>query len=369
MALFFVIVAGAKVWDMPDDPGLWRVETAFALEDGLSRHDAGWYAGISGGGYFYDTERASSVAFFPAYPLSVRALTKAIGTDKFYLLGEILSNVLLLLGALLTFRLALAFGESRDVALLAVTLLCFQPATVFMSAPYTESMFMLFAVASLLSAKKGHWIMAGVFGMLCSSTRIVGVMLAPAIGLMWLAQNGVTWRSFVSKSAALEMRSLFVSRRSWLWVLLIPCGILSYMLFLHLRFGDALAFLHTQKYWGQNIKGFWEVIPHDVWSLISLHADWRMVINTSSCLLFIALGVGVWRRYGAGPGVFCLACVLIPATSTTISMVRFVSVLVPSIIILARYLDRWRMGHAAVGASALLAGYYALCYSHWLFVA
>jgi di/tricarboxylate transporter len=94
-----------------------------------------------------------------------------------------------------------------------------------------------------------------------------------------------------------------------------------------------------------------------------------VTVNTLTCLLFMVLGIGVWRRYGAGPGVFCLACVLIPAMSTVISMTRFVSVIVPAFFILASYLNRWRLGHAFVGASAVIACIFALCYSHWLFVA
>ncbi|MEP6561883.1 MAG: hypothetical protein ABJD68_12530, partial [Nakamurella sp.] len=49
--------------------------------DGWSEGDSGWYYGIATYGYFYNPGQQSSIAFFPSYPLAVRALGAVIGGD------------------------------------------------------------------------------------------------------------------------------------------------------------------------------------------------------------------------------------------------------------------------------------------------
>jgi hypothetical protein len=156
---------------------------------------------------------------------------------------------------------------------------------------------------------------------------------------------------------------------SWLWVLFIPFGLFAYMLYLHVQFGDALAFMHVQKYWGNQIVGFWEILGPAINSVIHLDASWNVFVDTISALVFILLGLLAWRKFGAGVGVFCLALVLVPASATTISMVRYVSVIVPSFIVASIYLERWKWTTGVVALGAGLAGYFLVLYSHWIFVA
>lgn len=42
--------------------------------DAWFQYDAGWYYGIAESGYFYNPGQQSSIAFFPVFPMTVRAL-------------------------------------------------------------------------------------------------------------------------------------------------------------------------------------------------------------------------------------------------------------------------------------------------------
>src|SRR5262245_1539338 len=53
----------------------WAADTVASM----AHWDGIWYQGIAEGGYWFDPQRRSSVAFFPAYPLLGRAVTSVTG--------------------------------------------------------------------------------------------------------------------------------------------------------------------------------------------------------------------------------------------------------------------------------------------------
>ncbi len=60
------------------------------------------------------------------------------------------------------------------------------PTSFFFFAAYTESLFLLFALAAMQSAGDGQWGRAGVLGALAALTRLQGVLLVLPLGiLLW----------------------------------------------------------------------------------------------------------------------------------------------------------------------------------------
>lgn len=366
----FLLVAlyiGTEQWPYVDAPGQWHAKELSVVEDTLCRHDVGWYSHIAVFGYSYNPDEQSSVAFFPVMPMAIRLTKIMLGVDV-YRAGIIVSNSFLLLALLLAYRLAIALGETPQVAKTALLLLGFQPATVFFSAAYSESLFMFLVSGAMLAAINRRWAVAGILGMFASATRNVGVFVAPAIGLMWLADSGVSLRSFTSLASVKELLRLFINKRDWGWVLVIPLGMLAYMFYQHSVFDNAFAFVDVQKNWGHRIVGFWVVLFEKTVACLSGKLNWINNLNLVASFLFIVLGIGAWKRYGAGIGVFCLACVLIPSSATIVSMTRYVAVIVPSFFLLAVLLRRMRLHWPVIGASAALSVVIALCYSHWMFI-
>ena len=65
-------------------------------------------------------------------------------------------------------------------------LLAFFPTAFFFGIPYSESMFLLLAVAAFLAARMGRWAIAGVILALASATRVPGLLLIIPVALLYL---------------------------------------------------------------------------------------------------------------------------------------------------------------------------------------
>ena len=104
-----------------------------------SRWDTGFYASIAEEGYRYQGVPLPSVAFFPLYPLMMRAVGALVG--DVLVAGILISNAALLLAVMLLYRLA---DESWGEAVAGRTVWYFLifPAAFFGTAVYSESLFL-----------------------------------------------------------------------------------------------------------------------------------------------------------------------------------------------------------------------------------
>lgn len=153
------------------------------------RWDAGWYLGIAFGGYEWAAEVTGQqkVAFFPAFPLLVRAA-------GFFRLSEQTAHVsawlgvgvsmVALFGALLyLWRLALRFG-TPETAYGAALLLCCYPFAVFFSVPYSEALFLLCALGAFHHQLSREPIRAGAWGLVAGLTRPNGCLLSIPLAII-----------------------------------------------------------------------------------------------------------------------------------------------------------------------------------------
>ena len=163
--------------------------------------DAEWYLRIAGNGpqmgysrYWTDpNHHFSAFAFFPLYPLTVRAAAALVpgalvsvpassaphGSQPPPQLVEValvVSNVIFILALVALYLLAMA-RAGPVVARRAVWLLCLFPTSVFFSAPYSEGMFLLWLALFFLMLYRGNWWLAGLCGALAAATRSLGVAL------------------------------------------------------------------------------------------------------------------------------------------------------------------------------------------------
>src|SRR5436305_1479522 len=120
-----------------------------------SRWDAGWYLGIAQNGYTFGSGEPANVGFFPLYPYLVRAthwILPLPGDIGWLALGIILSNAALIVALSYLYQLILLDSE-QPIAARAVLYLCLFPTTLFLSAFYTESLFLALVVASFYYAR------------------------------------------------------------------------------------------------------------------------------------------------------------------------------------------------------------------------
>ncbi|KAM6313870.1 GPI mannosyltransferase 2 [Podargus strigoides] len=163
-------------------PGPWDVLVERLL-GGLSRWDAEHFLFIAERGYLYE----HNCAFFPLYPLSLRALAEAalwpfrrlLRLRSRLLLSAVLLNSLFsALAAAALFELGCVVLRSRRVAFLAALLFSVSPANVFMAAAYSESMFAFLAFSAMWQLEKGQGWLSGLLFSLASGVRANGLVNA-----------------------------------------------------------------------------------------------------------------------------------------------------------------------------------------------
>jgi hypothetical protein len=165
-----------------DDPSLTHVLADPVLAP-LARWDSVWYLRIADSGYGDSAPRA---AFFPLYPLLVRAVATPFGASEGALLvaAYALSLAAFVAALFLLHRLTeLELG--RRVARPTLLLLAVFPAAVYFGAPYSESLFLLLAVGAFYAARSGHWAWAGTCAGLASGTRSAGLLLLIPLAMLW----------------------------------------------------------------------------------------------------------------------------------------------------------------------------------------
>src|SRR3954464_14803640 len=151
-----------------------------SLLSALARWDSVWYLGIAHDGY-----SGASTAFFPLYPLLVRAFAVS-GTPGALLVSSYFVSLAALLGALVVMQrlVELEFG-SAALARWAVLLLAVFPGALWFGAPYSESLFLLLSVGAFYAARTGRWWVAGLCAALAAGTRSAGLVLVVPLVILW----------------------------------------------------------------------------------------------------------------------------------------------------------------------------------------
>jgi mannosyltransferase PIG-V len=194
-----------------------------------ARWDSRWYVEIAQHGYSYAPNEQSSVAFFPLYSVLMRLLSIPLGGDRTALVvaGMIISNVALLATLAVLVRLAATEMDMPLAERVPIFLLVW-PTSIFLSAVYPESLFLLLATVAFLSARTGRWRVAGMAAALATLTRPFGILVAVAL-LFEVARRPAGGR-----------------RTALAWLALAPVAALGWWAYLTWLTGEPFAYLITQ---------------------------------------------------------------------------------------------------------------------------
>lgn len=137
-----------------------RVVHAFL--GGLNRWDSQYFNHIAQFGYTYE----HLTAFFPFYPWMSRVIAASfedmigpvLHPSSWILLSAVLlSNICFVLSAIVLYHLtSITFPEERHLPLRVVKLYCFNPASIFFSSCYTESLFAFLTFSGLFLLEKDY---------------------------------------------------------------------------------------------------------------------------------------------------------------------------------------------------------------------
>jgi hypothetical protein len=372
-----------------------------------ARWDAAWYLVIARYGYRPDLGIYPRTAFFPLYPLGLRAIAW-LGPPPI-LAGVLLSVAALALALygvhrLTTLELARAgarpLGPERvaDAARLTVSLVAFAPMAFFFSAVYSESLYLALSVGLFWSARNGRWMWVGVLGALAGATRSAGlVLIVPALLIYMYGPREDRPPDRLADALSWRLRPRYRLRRDVLWLWLLPAGLVAYGAFLGLAGGNALAPFHAQEAWGRHFAGpylgVWDAVraafdgARQLLSFQNRHVyfagtEGNPSISASHNLLLLAFLlaaipaiVGVLRRLPLAYGAYVLAALAMPlsypvSAQPLMSLPRFLVVLFPLGIWLGAWLaERPRLQRPALALSSVLMVFFLGQFATWHWVA
>jgi hypothetical protein len=372
-----------------------------------ARWDASWYLVIAHYGYRPELGvfTASRAAFFPLYPLGLRAVS-SLGFPPVLagVLVSILALALSLYGIhrLTTLELAranpfaLARPGGREVARLAVLVTAFAPMAFYLSAVYSESLYLALSIGVFWFARQGRWAAVGALGALAAATRSAGVLLVvPALILYLYGPREDRRPDFAQVRSWARPR--YRLRKDVLWLALVPAGLAVYMAYLALSGGEALMPFHAQDVWGRHFAGpylgVWDGVKaafqgarqllsfqrHHLYFATAtgspLVAAGHNLILVGFLILAVPAVVGVLRMLPLAYGIYVLVALALPlsypvSAQPLMSLPRFLVVLFPLGIWLASWLAAHpRAQRPVLAASLLLQAFFVAQFATWHWVA
>lgn len=161
----------------------------------LNKWDANYYVGIARAGYAPADE--TTLAFFPGFPLVVRAVSNLLGTD---IAGTAMVLNLFFTIALAAGVMALArqMGLGTRGQVLGAAVVTSAPMSIVFAMPYTEALFGALAIWAVVMLHDQRWIAAGALIFLASFVRLTAVDLIVVFALMVLFKARRTWWAWLS---------------------------------------------------------------------------------------------------------------------------------------------------------------------------
>ncbi|HZZ83744.1 MAG TPA: hypothetical protein VFE30_04350 [Anaeromyxobacteraceae bacterium] len=297
--------------------------------DVWGRWDTIWYLDVAAWGYHAAgpiSHAQSNIAFFPAYPLLVRAAHALLpaawqGELGRFAVAVALSNLLAVAGLALTHAYVRERFADPALARRTVLYLLAFPAGFFLSCAYSEGLFLCCCAAAFLASARHRFWLAGLAAAAASLARPAGVLLALPLAFHLLESRG--WNP----------------RRTWpqaLALLLPPLALGAHAANLWRVTGDPLALFHAQAAWGRHFTAPWRTLffpdgydPH--------------MGPVEHVALGVFLLLGLWllqQRHYAGGAFTLLSLAPILTSGTLMSSVRFLCVLFPAFVALAKLSER-----------------------------
>ena len=270
-----------------------------------------------------------------------------------------------LLLALVVVFLLTRLEYDEETARRATLYMCVWPTAFFFIAPYSESLFLLLAAGSVLSARLGRWPLAGVLGAFASATRSIGIVLVGVLAIEALLQYRERRRS--------EPKQL-VSPLAW--SLVAGVGLLAYLVYWNAKSGNWLAPVGEQANWLREfsfpLTTLWDGtrsafefigVPLGGYGLL----DWLVVIPA------VALGVWAVLKLRATYGLYVLVSLIVPLSlifggRPFMSLPRFTLTIWPLFWALAHFARKWNAHEFVIASSATLLGLFTVLHVNWYWI-
>jgi len=314
------------------------------------RWDAGWYLQLARGGY--DFQRGSphlqqNIAFFPAYPVTVRTLALLFGNSMgSYVLAATVASIAFFFVALVYLYRLSRQHVAPDVSETTVWLLATYPFALFYGAIYTESLFLAGTLGAFYFMREGRYVRAGVWGMVVGLARPNGMLLSLPLALCVLELHLRGRQRLKAVCAAAMPGIAMLGFSAYIWQLT----------------GSPFTWAANHAAWGRHYTGLVGLVI-DRYQYISIYGLPAYVnhrpydfLNGVAVLLVLASAWPVARRFSIAYAVFMLINILPPLSAGgLLSAGRLTAVLFPTFLWLGSVIPQphrqgWIAGFAALQA-------------------
>jgi hypothetical protein len=292
--------------DMPVD------ETGFMA--GWVQWDSGWYYLLAEDGYGGPRVGDRGAAFFPGYPLAMRAGEAVVGNPL--LAGMVVTIASGLGSALLFWRWCRDRMVPTEAVVSLLVLLLYPYAYYLYGAVYSDALFLCATLAAFVALERDRPFVAGVAGAVATLARPVGLAVVLGLVLRAMERRGALTRPrWLRLPTRIDAGAL---RLKDFGVLVSAVGMVVYSAFLWRRFDDPFWYANAQEYWGHSF-GLKSLIKWDFFAMLrgirGNYDDiqtWSHIGQAGVAVAAVAAIPLVIRRFGWGYGVYTLAVIGIP---------------------------------------------------------
>lgn len=226
--LLVLAVAVAVETTQPLPPEGLRVDERPVLAS-LTVWDGTYYVGIAEDGYHADPDYGPDYAFYPGFPLALKA-TSLMTLGDTNLAAVLVGNAAFLVALIALYALSVRH-LTPERAVLSLWFLSLAPGAIAFALSYSDSLFLLLAVCAFLAMETRHpWLAGGALA-LATLTRVPGILLGLPLLMLLVERDGLR------------------PTRAWLPLLLAPLVLVAFYGYLWWLTGDPLAAVSAQSFW------------------------------------------------------------------------------------------------------------------------
>jgi hypothetical protein len=329
--------------------------------DMWTRWDATHFLQVAEFGYTDLQSDPHATAFFPLFPLLIRALS-SIGIAP-SLAGLAIAAAASVVAVAYLYRLA-DEELGRDAGHRAALYLLFFPTAVFLVAPYSEALFLAGAIPAFYYARRARWLAAGVFAAVAMGARAAAGFLLVGLLFEFLRQRDSRRGS--------ALRAVGAGA-----IALVP--LIAYATYLARIKGDPLYFFTDQRLgWGRELSSPVEALsntwnatrsPSGEGSLTNFIIGWRVEIAAA----VVGLGAVLWTLFKREWGYAAFMGTLLASLMTStiyLSIPRMLLTMFPITLLVAGWTQHDRRRHEWVlltFASIAMLGTVIFIRQSWFF--
>ncbi|AIQ14743.1 hypothetical protein [Paenibacillus durus] len=274
--------------------------------------DGGWYRIIAEHGYDIDHTYnpyfgyQTTYAFYPLYPKLMKYLNFIF--HDYIISGIFISTISSIVACVYLYKLSTYYFDQKK-SMEVIKYVVFFPASFMLSCVLTESLYLVLVLMCFYYSKKNKWLLVGICGFFLALTRNIGVFIIIPLFIEYL---------MCKKFKFLEIKY------NILFLLFIPCGFVLWGMYLYYLTGDFLMF--------KNIQVAWERVDSDPISVL-YQVFSRGQFQERFWALFTIFAISIQllsiKKMPIPYSVFTAYSILIPLSTSVISMIRFTLVIFP----------------------------------------